>query len=199
MTDFNQERSTTIRVFSSARGVPKSLRIDYDLSQQHVSVKRETVVNQFITDIQNLGRASIERDYPRAEVEVINGVNGPGLRWKDITLALDEIWITSAHEKKSHHGGARKQRDQAAGYAAFTVREHWSGMPIVLGQHPGVKTYAQISAKFHLLFSAMVDDHVPNAAMPIPCEMIPGQACPIDRDPTTVPFPGYPLGYKVEF
>jgi hypothetical protein len=198
MSTFNRSRSPVLRVSSDSIGVPQLLRIEYDLKQKHVRVSREKVAQQFITDIQNIGRATIESKYTGKDVEVINNANGPGLRWKDITLALMEVWLTNATEKKGNSLGGRSQKDTATGYASFSVREHWSGMPISAGEHQNVKEYWTLVKGFEQTFSAMVDKNVPPAAFPIPCELIPGKECPIDEG-NIGPFgPTWPIGYKAQ-
>lgn len=170
--------SPTERTISGPIGVPESLRIEYDLDQKHVRVSRERVAEQFITDIQQIGRATIESKYIGTDVEVINSASGPGIRWKDITLALTDVWITDASEEKTNSGSGRSQKDKAKGYASFSVREHWSGMPLAKGQHPNVKDYLSLVKSFEQTFSAMVDKHGLGGFY-IPCELIPGKNVPL--------------------
>lgn len=92
--------STLLSAAAAQIGIPTSLSIDYDLSQKHVRVSRTRVAQQFITDIQNIALATIQNSYPDKHIEVINRPSGPTLQWKDMTLALEEVWITTADERK---------------------------------------------------------------------------------------------------
>ncbi|KAJ9664084.1 hypothetical protein H2201_005324 [Coniosporium apollinis] len=154
------------------------------------------VAQQFITDIQNIALATIQNSYPDKHIEVINRPSGPTLQWKDITLALEEVWITTADEKKSS-GFVRKQKDKAAGYARFSVREHWSGMPTSAGVHHNLKEYSQFVAGFEQRFSQLVDS-APGAAFYVPCKIIPGKKCPEDEKDSGPWGPSWPVGYVVE-
>ncbi|KAJ6081396.1 hypothetical protein N7499_006270 [Penicillium canescens] len=182
--------SFTERVRSGPLGVPKSLRIEYDLNQKHVRVSREKVAQQFITDIQQIGRSTIESMYIGSVVEVINDANGPGIRWKDISLALSDVWITDASEVKTSSGSGRSQKDKAKGYASFSVREH----PTAQG-HPNVKEFWPLVKGFEQTFSAMVDQHL-SGGFYIPCEIIPGKECPSDDDDIGPFGPTWPIGHK---
>lgn len=149
--------STFLSACAADIGLPVNLDIDYNLNSEHVRVSHTRVAEGFITNIQNIGIAKLKSSYPDRHFEVINGVSGPSIQSKDVTLALERYSITEASEEKTKVWGKRKQKNHAKGSAWFSVRDHGSGAPTSsAGEHPNLKQYAQLVAEYAQLYGQLL-------------------------------------------
>lgn len=165
-------------VSGAVLGVSQRLSFKYDLNQKHVPVWRTKAAEYFITGIRNIGIVMVQNSYPGLNVAVINGATAPDLHFHDMKMALMETWIRDSKEAKYYPMSGRQQRDYAAGYAEFSVREQWSGMPIQAGVMPNVDSYSSHVAGFETAFAKTLGEGGwDGVAWYIPCELIPEKDC----------------------
>ena len=152
--------------------------IKFNLYQKHVSVSRDAVIDQFLVDIMAMGVADVQTHFPDKIIAAINGPSGVPTGRVDLTIALTDLYITEAAEKKKRgSSGSRKQEDWVNGFATFSVRRKGHGIPEAESSHPAtVKTHPIIHATFLDKFNRVAGS-ISTPLVCVPCDKVWGAPC----------------------
>ena len=160
--------------------------IKFDLYQNHVDVSRDKVIDQFLLDIMAMGVADVQTHFQDKIIAAINGPNGVPTGRVDLTIALTDLYIVEAREKKKS-SGKRKQEDWAKGFATFSVRRKGHGIPETESSHPStVKTHPIIHAEFLNIFNRVAGS-IYTSLVCVPCDKVWGVYCSAGGDQPCTP------------
>ena len=179
-------------VLAQDANLPVNHVVVFNLYQKHVSVSGDEVIDTFLRDIMAMGVADVQTMYPDKIIGTINGPTGPPTNRVDMTIALTDLYITAAREKKRSHG-RRSHEDWVGGFATFSVRRKGHGVPEAESSHPStVKTHPVVHAQFMDIFYRIAGS-IPTSLVCVPCDKVWGVPCsaggPQPCTPQAVPVP----------